>query len=79
MRSFKIYSLSKLISNFQTCNIVLLTIVTMSWYCTLFIYFLIFILFLNFTILYFKFQGLIYFMPNFLFGISEGEVQLSAF
>ena len=42
-------------------------------------FFLIFILFLNFAILYFKFQGLIYFMPNFLFGISEGEVQLSAF
>ena len=31
------------------------------------------------TMLYFKFQGLIYFIPNFLFGISEGEVQLSAF
>ena len=27
------------------------------------------------TMLYFKFPGLIYFIPNFLFGISEGEIQ----
>ena len=35
MRRFKIYSLSKLIGNFQICNIVLLTIVMMSQCCTL--------------------------------------------